>query len=462
MSYAKMKTNWTKLLSDHRLGRKTKDLVTPGRSAFQQDFDRVVFSSAFRRLQDKAQVFPLADNDYLRTRLTHSMECASIGRSLGGIAGTFICRNFAPEGILPNDIGAIVAAAALAHDIGNPPLGHSGEEAIRHWFRHSPVATRIAERLTEEEQADFIWYEGNAQGFRVLSRLESPFNYGGMQLTCATLAALCKYPCSAAKRGNLPGIEGKKYNFFRQDMALFEEVAESTGMLPAGEEMWHRHPLAYLVEAADDITYLIIDFEDAHKLKIISYQEFESLILPMISDGYVERFVRGIKDNDQKVEFLRAKVLGVLVRQCSRAFADYHDEIVSGELQKPLAELIEAAPLLNQIKLRSMDRVYTYPRAVEIQAGGFELTNGLLDTFVNAVAEATADARGEAPASYQSRKLLQLLPKRYCDLSDPQFCADTYSQLLSVLDYVTGMTDSHAVSLFKKIKGISLPGMIQI
>ena len=404
MPYAKMKTNWTKFLSDHRLGRKTKDLVTPGRSAFQQDFDRVVFSSAFRRLQDKAQVFPLADNDYLRTRLTHSMECASIGRSLGGIAGTFICRNFSPEGILPNDIGAIVAAAALAHDIGNPPLGHSGEEAIRHWFRHSPVAAELAERLTEEEQADFIWYEGNAQGFRVLSRLESPFNYGGMQLTCATLAALCKYPCSAAKRGVLPGVEGKKYNFFRQDITLFEEVADATGMLPAGEEMWHRHPLAYLVEAADDITYLIIDFEDAHKLKIISYQEFESLILPMISDGYVERFVRGIKDNDQKVEFLRAKV----------------------------------------------------------QAGGFELTNGLLDTFVSAVAEATADARGEAPASYQSRKLLQLLPKRYCDLSDPQFCADTYSQLLSVLDYVTGMTDSHAVSLFKKIKGISLPGMTQI
>ena len=450
--------DWGKCLSFHRLGRETRDLITPGRSPFQQDFDRVVFSSAFRRLQDKAQVFPLADNDYVRTRLTHSLETSSIGRSIGGIAGTYICSNFHPADIAPNDIGAIVAAACLAHDIGNPPLGHAGEEAIRYWFGNSPVARKLAGRLTPEECADFANYEGNAQGFRVLARLESPFHHGGMQLTCATLAALCKYPSSAAGKGTLPGAEGRKFNFFRQDIELFREVAEATGMIQVGEETWHRHPLAHLVEAADDITYLIVDFEDAHKLKIISYKELESLFMPMISDGALERFIRRLPDDHQKVELLRAKVLGVLVRQCSRAFAEYHDEIVEGKLTAPLTSLIESAPLLSQIKRRSADCVYNFRRAVEIQAAGFELTSGLLDTFMQAVAEATAEARGEGSCSYRSKKLLLLLPPRFCDLSDAGFCGDTYRQMLSVLDYITGMTDSHAVTLFKKIKGISLPG----
>ena len=456
-----MDANWTKLLSCRRLRRSRLDLVTPGRSPYQQDFDRVVFSSAFRRLQDKAQVFPLADSDYVRTRLTHSLECSSIGRSLGGIVGTHICEKYHPEGIQPSDIGAIVAAAALAHDIGNPPLGHCGEEAIRYWFGNSKVAQRLKPDLSEAEQADFAWYEGNAQGFRVLTRLESSFNPGGMQLTCATLGALSKYPCSAAKRGYLPGVAGKKYNFFRQDGELFEEVAESCGMVRVADEVWYRHPLAFLVEAADDITYLIIDFEDAHKLRIIDYSEFESLIMPMISDGSVEREVRSIRGNDRKVEFLRARVLGVLVRQCAKAFNEHHDDILSGRLEESLTSLIGAAPLLNQIKQRSGERVYTARRVVEIQAAGFELTSGLLDAFVTAIAEAAAETRGEEKASYRSRSLLQLLPKDLCDLNDLNFCNDAYSQILSVLDFVTALTDSHAVTLFKKIKGISLPGMLQ-
>jgi len=453
--------DWRKSLSFHRLGRDTRDLITPGRSPFQQDFDRVVFSAAFRRLQDKAQVFPLADNDYVRTRLTHSIETASIGRSIGGIAGTFICENFDLPEITPGDIGSIVAAACLAHDIGNPPLGHAGEEAIRYWFNHSPVAARLAERLTPEERADFAWYDGNAEGFRVLSRLESGHHRGGMQLTCATLAALCKYPCPAAKRGVLPGAEGKKFNFFRQDIPLFREVAEHTGMIEVEKDVWHRHPLAHLVEAADDITYLIVDFEDAHRLRIISYPELEALFMPMISDGSLKRYIKSLPDDNQKVELLRAKVLGVLVRQCSSAFGMYHDEIVEGKLDRPLSSLIDAAPLLSQIKAKSADRVYDTRRAVEIQAAGFELTSGLLDTFMTAVAEAAAEARGEGAASYRSQKLLKLIPPRYRNLSDAAFCNDTYSQLLSVLDFITGMTDSHAVTLFKKIKGIALPGMQQ-
>lgn len=451
-------SKWSKLLSAHRLGRNTRDLVTPGRSPFQQDFDRVVFSSAFRRLQDKAQVFPLADNDYVRTRLTHSMECASIGRSLGGIVGTFICNNFAPEGIVADDIGAIVAAATLAHDIGNPPLGHAGEEAVRYWFLNSPVARKLAEKLTDAECADFIWYEGNAQGFRVLSRLEHPYQVGGMQLTAATLAALCKYPCPAIKRGLMAGSEGKKFNFFQQDAELFREVAEATGMIPYDEDCYHRHPLAHLVEAADDITYLVVDFEDAHKIGVLSYQEIESLFLPVISDSMAERVVRSIPNPQQKVEFLRGKMLGVLVRQCSSVFKEYHNTILEGKLTTPISELIDAAPIMRQIKAKSVDKIYNVQRAVEIQTAGFELTGGLLDSFMQAVAEATAEARGEGVASYRSKKLLYLLPQSFCDLNSPEFCNNPYNQILSVVDFITGMTDTHALTLYRKIKGISLSG----
>jgi len=457
-----MTANWEQLLSFHRLGRASRDLVTPGRSPFQQDFDRVVFSAAFRRLQDKAQVFPLADNDYVRTRLTHSLECASIGRSLGGIAGTYICQKYAPPGIVADDIGAIVAAATLAHDIGNPPLGHSGEEAVRYWFLNSPVAKHLAERLSAEERSDFEWYEGNAQGFRVLARLEQPYHKGGMQLTAATLAALCKYPCPSSKRGFLPGSEGKKFNFFREDIELFREVATATGMIPAGEDVWHRHPLAHLVEAADDITYLVVDFEDAHKVNVLSYSEIESLFLPVISDGLAERTVRSIPDKQQKVEFLRGKMLGVLVRQCSRVFQEYHHDILNGTLNTPISELIEAAPIMKQIKAKSQEKIYNIQRAVEIQCAGFELTGGLLDSFMTAVAESASEVRGGKTASYRSKKLLHLLPNRYYNLSDPEFCRNTYRQMLSVVDFITGMTDTHALTLYRKIKGISLPGMMQV
>ncbi len=442
--------NWSQLLSFQRLGKDQPKPLQPGRSPFQQDFDRIIFSSAFRRLQDKTQVFPLAEHDYVRTRLTHSLEAASIGRSLGAGAGVFICRHGDLAPLQPSDVGAICAAASLGHDIGNPPFGHSGEEAIRHWFTHSAVAATLQQTMTEHECADFRRYEGNAQGFRVLARLQMPDNYGGMQLTCATLAAAAKYP--------YPGSANhKKFNFFQADRELFRLVAEATGMRPrAGEDFsWYRHPLAFLVEAADDITYRIIDFEDGHALKIIPYPEIERLFLAIIDDGDTRNKVQQLHDPERKVEMLRAKALGTLIDQIIKAFERYHDAILAGELEQPLIHLIPAAPVLAEILQRSIEEVYTFRRAVEIEAAGYELTFGLLDTFVPALEEA---AFGRA--SDRSRKLLQLLPKRYCPVDDPAWKGSSYLRLLMLLDYLAGMTDSYAVSLFKKIKGISLPGMM--
>ena len=227
--------NWKKLLSPHRLCTETPGKITPERSPFQRDFDRIVFSGSFRRLQDKTQVFPMSGSADTHTRLTHSMETSSIARSLGTAAGVFICSHNDTGGAHPSDIGAAVAAAALAHDIGNPPLGHAGEEAIRYWFENSPAGRAISDEMTDDERADICKYDGNAQGFRILTKLEMPDRPGGMQLTCATLGAFAKYPGSA--RSNL-----KKCGFFQQEKEYFDEVAESCGMIKRDQYSYKRHP----------------------------------------------------------------------------------------------------------------------------------------------------------------------------------------------------------------------------
>jgi dGTPase len=452
--------NWKKLLSSKRLGKTEADAISLGRSPFQQDFDRIVFSSAFRRLQDKAQVFPLAENDYVRTRLTHSMEVSCIGRSLGTRSGVFICKNNDVGLIQPSDVGAIIAAACLAHDIGNPPLGHSGEEAIRHWFCHSAVAAVVKKQMSRCERADFERYEGNAQGFRVLTRLQMPDNYGGMQLTCATLGAFSKYPTESCVKKRTQGVAMKKFNFFQADKALFLEVAETTGLLPVGSGAcsWCRHPLAFLVEAADDISYRIIDFEDSHFLGAIDYNEVESLFMRIIDDSELRKQLKNIKDCERRVEIMRARAIGKLVHQISDSFEKHHDEIIQGTLTQPLIELIPAADALKKIELRSFEDVYTYRRAVEIEAAGFELTEGLLDAFMTSVNDVAQSIEHGTKPLYRNSRLMLLIPGRYRNTDDKAWRESAYVRLLNILDYVSDMTDSYAVSLFKKIKGISLPG----
>jgi dGTPase len=451
--------DWKRLLSAQRLGKNKPEEISLKRSPFQQDFDRISFSSAFRRLQDKAQVFPLAESSYVRTRLTHSMEVACVGRSLGTGAGVYICENHEVKPIQPSDIGAIVAAASLAHDIGNPPLGHSGEETIRDWFCHSVVGREMSREMTEAEQADIINYEGNAQGFRVLAKLQMPDNYGGMQLSCATLAAFAKYPVEAVNIGNISGIGAKKFNFFQDDKDLFAEVAENTGLrkIPGYEYAWNRHPLVFLVEAADDISYHIVDFEDGHKLGIIDYEEIEKLFMDVIATPGTKEYVDSLRDPVRKVEFMRAKAIGKLIGEVIEAFIKNHDSILAGEFNEPLVRSIPSAEALENIQRRSFEDIYTYQRAVEIEAAGFELTEGLLNSFAAAINDYAEAVNKNKKPSYRSKKMLQLIPEKYCDKKNPEWLERPYIRLLNLLDFISDMTDSSAVALYKKIKGISLP-----
>jgi dGTPase len=447
--------DWKKLLSAQRLGKNHNKKIIRGRSPFQQDFDRISFSSAFRRLQDKAQVFPLAENSYVRTRLTHSMEVACVGRSLGTGAGVYICDNHDLGEILPSDIGAIVAAACLAHDIGNPPLGHAGEETIRHWFKHSGIGKEMASEMDAREIADIENYEGNAQGFRVLAKLQMPDNVGGMQLTCATLAAFAKYPVESINMKQFPGISAKKFNFFQNDKQLFAEVAANAGLspIPGHEYAWNRHPLVFLVEAADDISYHIVDFEDGHMLGIIPYEELHELFMEVINDSGTENYISRLNDPVRKVEFLRAKAIGKLIGEVVECFIENHDLILEGKLDKPLVDLIPSSSALKIISKRSVEDIYTYKRAVEIEAAGFELTEGLLNTFAAAVENYVS----AEDTTYRTRKMLQLIPEEHLPMDNPQWEKSAYFRLLNLLDFISNMTDSYAVALYKKIKGISLP-----
>ena len=456
-----MRMDWTKLLSCRRLGLERVEPSQPKRSPFQQDFDRIVFCAPFRRLQDKTQVFPLSETDFVRTRLTHSMEASSIGRSLGTGAGAFICSQ-EKLNVLPSDVGAVVAAATLAHDIGNPPFGHAGEEAVQYWFEHSDVAAECRRNMSEEEIRDIARYEGNAQGFRILAKLQNTAVHGGMQLTCATLGAVAKYPVTSSCK-NLPaGVAGKKFNFFQSDKELFAEVAATCGLLSNGSgDGWCRHPLAFLVEAADDVTYRIVDFEDGHRLNIIEYWELENLMLRIIGDsGETRERLKLITNERRKVEMLRAMTLGVLVRQLTKVFLEYEEQMLAGELTEPLIDLIPAGKILKEIYDISVEKIYTYRRATEIGVAGYELTSGLLDVLMSAVEEyVDAVRRGEKPEP-RSRRLMQLLPGSCCEPENELWLNSAYCRLQRILDYFTSMTDTHAVSTFKKIKGISLPGML--
>ena len=439
--------SWRMLMTPDRLGMDEPGQITPQRSPFQRDFDRVVFSGSFRRLQDKTQVFPLVKTDYVRTRLTHSLETSSVGRSLGSAVGVFVCDNFDVGGVRSSDVGAVVAAACLAHDIGNPPLGHAGEEAIRYWFMNSEAAKPFHEKLAPAEFSDVGRYEGNAQGFRVLTKLEMPDRRGGMQLTCATLGALAKYPGSSRS-------QYKKFSFFQAEKELFSEVAEHCGLARVTPDEWARHPLSYLVEAADDITYLIVDFEDGLRLGMIHPAELEELFLELLDSPAARIELESVHTPRRRAEFLRAKVIGELVRQTTAAFIERHDEILAGKLAAPLLSFTPAAGILERIRRRSEESIYSNRRVAEVVAAGFEMVSGMLDIFVPCVDELAEERAGGKAASSRSRRIGALLPEYAA--ADPEEFARPYLRLLRVLDYISAMTDGYAVDLYQKLKGISL------
>jgi len=448
---------WERLLTDSRLGerRPVKQKLSDGRSEFQKDFDRIVFSPAFRRLQDKTQVFPLPESDFVHTRLTHSLEVSCVGRSLGNLVGeTVVKRNpVLNKRFTKFHFGEIVAAACLAHDIGNPPFGHSGEDAIAEYFRSGNRQNFKSKIKDEKKWTDLVKYEGNAQGFRIITKLQNPKVNGGLQLTHSTLAAVTKYPRESLININSSSLQNKayrKYGFFQAEKDIFKEVAIATGLDSIKSEKaywWCRHPLAFLVEAADDICYRVMDLEDGFRLGLIPFKETEEMLIPLIN----KQALKGYKEKDEKdrIGYLRAIAISELVNELAKVFLDEEKNILNGKFEDDLIGEIKRAKALNRIKEISIAKIYKSRSVVEREVAGYEVLGGLLDTFIDSYNEAY-----EKKISSKNKSVFALLPNRISeDIPD-----DIYLRLLRIIDFVSGMTDSFAVSLFRKIKGISLPG----
>jgi dGTPase len=449
--------NWMQLLSSHRLGVEDDSQARGPRSEFQRDFDRIVFSSAFRRMQDKTQVFPLTKNDYVRTRLTHSLEVASVGRSLGVLAGDFILRKYSElsKVVTSADVGAVVAAACLAHDIGNPPFGHSGESAIQEWFRDSEVGKASMAGLTPAQVNDFLSFEGNAQGFRIIARLQNPDNEGGMQLTCATLGAFMKYPCSsfAPEARGRGGASAKKHGFMDDDKNLFTAVADRLGLIRKGKEFaWHRHPLAFLMEAADDICYRIIDVEDGFRAGHLTFSEIERLFLDLINDPSVKGRADAIVTNEKRVEYLRARAINSAILEVARIFEKYEGDLLRGAFDKDLVSVMDRAAALDAFKNLGKSKVYRSRPVLEIEAPGFSVLGSLLYAFIGALGECAE--RGDK-ASARAKTLLALVPSQFLG-ADGKPERDAYQRMLKITDFISGMTDSFAVAAFRRISGMEL------
>jgi dGTPase len=451
---SELKRRWQKLLSAERPGVSGArgEARAPERTAFQQDHDRIVFTSAFRRLKDKTQVFPLSRSDYVRTRLTHSLEASCVGRSLGAIVGREIIARHQLTEVETADFGAIVAAACLAHDIGNPPFGHAGEDAIREWFKASGLLERYA--FTPAERADFEHYEGNAQGFRILTRLQNPAN-PGLQLTAAVLAAFTKYPRASCLPGmSLSGAGAKKFGFFQHDASAFAQVAAVAGLRERLPDMaWHRHPLAYLVEVADDTCYLIVDLEDAARLGFVRAEEAQELLAALAGDSVNEGKLQRLFEAKERIEYLRAKAIGRLLEAAAAVFLENEAAILAGTFDGDLLSVSPLAGQLDAVKRIAFESIYTARPALEIETAGFEVLGGLLSLFVNAVEAAV----GQYSMTTRERMLLKLLPPQFLEHQGIP-ASEPYVRFLRVADFVAGMTDSYAVDLYRKLKGIDLPG----
>ncbi len=437
-----MTMQWSRLLSAQRLGHRGAEPVTPSRNPFQKDWDRVVFCSAFRRLQDKTQVHSLPESDYVRNRLTHSLEVSSVGRSLGAQVGETVLQRHGNglKDITAAEFGHIVAAACIGHDIGNPPFGHFGEATIQHWFRSGPGAELIAP-LPEQQRRDFLHFEGNAQGFRVMTRLQNWRDAGGLRLTCATLATFMKYPFGSLAADPAKG----KFGHFAAETLLFEEMVETVGLSRLGEDRYARHPLTYLVEAADDICYSVIDIEDGFKLGRITFAEAEERLHSLLRrrpPRYKE-----IDDETWKIAYLRAKVIGDLIDQAVDVFCANETAILHGGFTGDLMGQSPMAPHLAEIAAFTRSRIFQTRERFQTEVMGGEILTSLLAAFCDA--HLALEKAGDIVAiSPRQHALLRLMPR----LPDP--VADRYDWLLSVTDFVSGMTDSYALKQFQRLRGL--------
>lgn len=460
------KMNWGQLYSPLRTGstrsRAGGQSGADRRTSFLRDYDRIIFSSAFRRLQNKTQVFPLPGPVFVHNRLTHSLEVASVGRSLGKTVGDALAEKYGGAGeefreFYKYELPSVIAAGCLAHDIGNPPFGHSGEDAIRNFFRglDGEGGRRFKEELTPNQQRDFLYFEGNANAFRTLTYHfnEAP---GGFRLTYATLASIVKYPSDSLNGFNKQQLATKKSGFFDSEIGTYQMIAEELGIprLDPEKHIYARHPFVYLVEAADDICYRIIDFEDAHRLNIISIDTIKDLFLSFFDEekGYdarerVEKVFHEINDDNQKVQFLRAKLINLLIYRVRDVFMEKEELLLEGKVEKSLIDYLPARELalMKKIDKYSVEHIYNHRSVVEIEIAGYNVIGGMLKEFFGAVLN---------PRNAKSEKLLQLMSKQFIIKGE---AGSLYNDIQSVVDFIAGMTDLYAVDLYRKITGMAFP-----
>ena len=433
--------NWDQLLSAVRFGQESLDTRQHSRTEFQRDYDRLIFSPSFRRLQNKTQVFPLPGAIFVHNRLTHSLEVASVGRSLGTSVGMALKEKYAGQPWIDklDSLDDIVAAACLAHDMGNPPFGHSGERAIISYFREGEGA-KFKDKLSDQQWADLTHFDGNANAFRLLTHQFLGHRQGGFAMTYSTLASIIKYPYASTEAG-----KKSKFGYFQSEEESFKQLVERLGMLPGA-----RHPLCYLVEAADDICYQIMDIEDAHNLKLLSTQDTKDLLLNFFEGEMRQRIERGIThvpDINEQIGYLRSRVIGTLVYECTEAFLAHEEEILQGTFQKPLINYVGQTPAeaYAHCSKVAFSRIYNSSDVVDIEVAGYQIITTLLDKLVNAVLN---------PERSYSRLLIDRIPLQY-----ETRATGVYERIMAVLDYVSGMTDVYALDLYRKIFGMSLPSL---
>jgi dGTPase len=441
--------NWEQLLSLKRFGdtqKRPRIAQDETRLGFDVDFDRIIFSSAFRSLQDKTQVIPLSETDFVHTRLTHSLEVSVVGRTLGRRVGKVLLErhpNLVELGYTFNDFGAIVAAASVTHDIGNPPFGHSGEKAIGEYFK-SGKGEKYKDQLSAKEYQDLIDFEGNANGFKILTESREGVS-GGLRLSYATLGAFLKYPKESLPKKPTNHIVDKKYGVFQSEKTEFSEVVQELGLLQKSAEnnSFYRHPLAYLVEAADDICYTIIDFEDGINLGLIEEEFALEYMIKLVKDTIDSKKYHSLQHKKDRVSYLRALAIGVLINEAVDIFLANETAILNGTFDKSLLEKCKYEAQINDIIKISVSKIYKSKEVLEKEVAGYRVIADLLDVFTTAINNKFYNIN-----SNFDNLLVNLMPEEYICFSESE-----YDRIMAVCTFVARMSDSYAIRLQRKISG---------
>lgn len=441
---------WKQLISNKRFGQEHKHAERhDDRSEFKRDYDRLIFSSAFRRLQNKTQVFPLPGSIFVHNRLTHSLEVASVGMSIGNdISRRVIQKRPELKDTLVEEIGTIVSAACLAHDLGNPPFGHSGEKAIQTFFSEGP-GQKIKSMVSSEFWDDITHFEGNANAFRILTHRFKGRRQGGFVMTYSMLASIVKYPFASCLAGN-----HGKFGFFASEADSYRKIADELGIFcksaPGEPLKYARHPLVYMVEAADDICYEIMDIEDSHKLKILSFAETEHLLLSFFDEDIQQKIRQRIideelSDENEKVVYMRASVIGKLENECVAAFLAHEEEILAGTFEGSLIDHISERQkkAYKECEKISYSKIYQSKPVLDIELSGYQIMATLMEVFIEAAVN---------PSRFYSKQLLRRVSSQY-DIENENL----EERIMAVIDYIGGMTDIYALDIYQKINGISLP-----